>query len=89
LALLLPVLAAVSGWLLQWFLRFPPGSLGASLTASMLFLPPLAEIVPVPIAIIRLVRNASLRSIVTLALTALGAAFLLLGVLLAFALFVQ
>jgi hypothetical protein len=86
-ALILPVLAALSAWLIQWFLRLPQGSFGASLTASVLVLAPLAEIVPVPVAITKLVRHASLRTITAVTLTAVGAALLLLGVLLVLVLF--
>ena len=82
LALVLPIVVAVSAWLAQWYMRFPPGSFGASVTAKMSLLPLLVEAIPVPIAIARLARHASLRSFSTIALTALATVFLLFGILL-------
>jgi hypothetical protein len=81
LALLLPMIIAVSAWLAQWYMRFPQGSFGASVTAKMSVLPLLVEALPVPIAITRLARHASLRSFAAIAITALATVFLLIGIL--------
>jgi len=86
-ALILPVLAVLSAWLSQWFIQLPQGTFGASLTAIVFVLAPVSEIITVPVAITKLVRHASLRTATTFALTAVGSAFLLLGILLVLALF--
>ena len=86
LALVLPIIIAVSAWLAQWHMRFPPGSFGASVTAKMSVLPLLVEAIPVPIAIARLARHASLRSFAAIALTAVATLFLLIGILVTVAL---
>jgi hypothetical protein len=62
-------------------MRFPTGSFGASVTAKMAVLPLLVEVIPLPIAIARLARHASLRSFATIAITALATVFLSIGIL--------
>jgi hypothetical protein len=86
LGLALPIFIAVGAWCLQWLLRFPPRSAGASLTAAALVLGLVAEIVPVPVAVAKLIRHPTLRSRGNLALTIIAVLFLLPGVVLAIAL---
>jgi hypothetical protein len=86
LCLAVPILIAVGAWCTQWILRFPPRSAGASLTAAALVPGLVAEIVPVPIAIAKLIRNPTLRSRRNIALTIIAVLFLLPGVALAIAL---
>lgn len=86
LGLALPLLIAIGSWSLQWLLRFPPRSAGASLTAAALVLGLVAEIIPVPIAVTKLIRHPTLRSRGNLALTIIAALFLVPGVMLAVAL---
>jgi hypothetical protein len=85
--LCLPLVTAVGAWLTQFAFRFPQGSIGASATAGVLVLGLLGGIVPVPIALIKLVRNPSARTLVNAELTAIAAAVLALGMLVVFALF--
>jgi hypothetical protein len=86
LGLALPILIAVGAWCTQWVVRFPPRSAGASLTAAALVLGLVAEIVPVPIAVAKLIGNPTLRSRRNIVLTIIAALFLLPGVALAIAL---
>lgn len=85
--LCLPVVTAVGAWLTQFALKFPPGSIGASVTAGILVLGLLGGIVPVPIALIKLVRNPSARTLINAGITAIAAVVLALGALVVFALF--
>jgi hypothetical protein len=85
--LCLPVVMAVGAWLTQFALRFPQGSVGASATAGILLLGLLGGVVPVPIALTKLVRNPSARTLTNAGLTAIAAAVLALGALVLFALF--
>lgn len=87
LFLCLPVVTAVGAWLTQFAFRFPQGSVGASATAMILVFGLLGGAVPVPIALIKLVRNPSARTLANAGLTAIAAAVLALGVLFVLALF--
>ena len=82
LALAVPILAVVAAVLVQSLIRFPVGSPGASLTAIAVMIGLAAEIVPVSIAVVRLVRNPHLRSRGIITLTSTAALLLLLGLLL-------
>lgn len=86
--LCLPVVTAVGAWLTQFAFRFPQGSVGASATAGILVLGLLGGLVPVPIALTKLIRNPSARSLANAGFTAIAAAVLALGMLVVFALFV-
>ena len=78
LALLVPLLMIVSAVCVQWIIRFPPQSHGASLTAFALGLALVAELIAIPIAATKLIRHRELRSRANLALT-LTPALLLSG----------
>lgn len=78
--LAVPVVIAIFAWGAQWLLKFPPRSPGASLTAVAVVAALVAVIIPVPIALTKLVRNPVLRTRRNVAVTSFAALFLLLGV---------
>lgn len=86
-ALILPILLAAGSWITQALLRFPPGSVGESLTALGFMIGLLIEIIPVPIAITKLIRNSHLRKPVNVAVTSLAAMQLVVALLLSSTLF--
>ena len=77
-----PLLLAASAWLLQLVARFPPRSLGASLTAVTFIAVPLIEIVAVPIAIVTLVRHPQSRTATNVSLTIICSLVLVAAMLL-------
>ena len=78
--LAVPVVMAIGAWVAQWLLRFPPHSPGASLTAVTVVAALVAVIVPVPIALTKLIRNPALRTRRNIILTSFAGLLLLLGV---------
>jgi hypothetical protein len=77
LGLLAPLIVSTGAWLVQWFARFPPRSLGASLSAVTLITAPLIEILAVPVAVAALIRRPELRTASNVSLTVLCALVLL------------
>jgi hypothetical protein len=86
LALLLPLALALGAWLTQWAFAFDQGSTGASGTAAALVLGLVAGVIPVPIAVAKLVRHPSARTPASIGLTILSAAVLAVGLLVVLAL---
>lgn len=77
LGLVAPLIVATGAWLLQLFVRFPPRSVGASLTAATFFAVPLIEILAVPVAVATLIRRPEFRTATNVSLTILCALVLL------------
>lgn len=82
LALVAPLLLSAAGWLVQFFARFPPRSLGTSLTAVTFLAAPLIELLAVPVAIATLVRRPESRTIVNVSLTLFCTLILMVALLL-------
>jgi len=62
LGLTLPTLIIAVAWGIQWFVKFPPRSLGASLTALVLLLGLSSAFIQAFTSVARLVRSPALRS---------------------------
>ena len=77
IALVVPAVAVVASWCVQYVARFPPRTPGGVATAVTFILASAAEAIPVVVAITRLVRVPSLRRWINYLLTALGAVALL------------
>ena len=80
--LVAPLVVATAAWFLQLFARFPPMSLGASLTAVTFALVPLIEILAVPAAVAVLIRRPESRTVTNVSLTVICALVLLAAALL-------
>jgi hypothetical protein len=81
--LVAPLALATLAWFLQLVARFPPRSVGASLTAVTFFAAPLIEIVAVPVAIVTLVRRPQSRTAMNVFLTIICSLVLIAAMLLA------
>lgn len=77
-----PLALAAVAWFVQLFARFPPQSVGASLTAVTFAFVPLIEILAVPAAVAVLIRRPESRSVVNVSLTVFCAFVLLASALL-------
>ena len=82
LGLVAPLIVAAMAWFAQLVARFPPGSLGASLTAVTFLAVPLVEILAVPVAISTLIRRPESRTAANVSLTILCSLTLVVAVLL-------
>jgi hypothetical protein len=82
LGLAMPLILAAVAWFVQLLARFPPRSVGASLTAVTFLAVPLIEIVAVPAAIATLIRYPESRTVANLSLVILRSAVLFAAMLL-------
>ena len=82
LGLVTPLILATLAWFVQLLARFPPGSVGASLTAVTFLAVPLIEIVAVPVAIATLIRRPESRTAANVSLVVLCSLVLFVAVLL-------
>lgn len=80
LGLVAPVVVSIMAWLIQWFARFPPRSLGASLTAVVFVAAPLIGLLAVPVAVATLMRRPESRTPINVSLTILCSLVLLVAV---------
>ncbi len=69
LGLVTPLLLSTAAWFVQLVAKFPPRSVGASLTAVTFVAVPLIEIVAVPVAIATLIRRPASRTAMNVSLT--------------------
>jgi hypothetical protein len=69
LGLVTPLILATVAWFVQLVARFPPRSLGASLTAVIFLAVPLIEILTVRVAIATLIRRPESRTATNVSLT--------------------
>ena len=69
LGLVTPLILATAAWFVQLVAKFPPRSVGASLTAVTFVAVPLIEIVVVPVAIATLIRRPESRTATNVSLT--------------------
>lgn len=77
LGLVVPLVVAAGAWFIQLIVRFPPRSLGASLTAVAFLAVPLVESLVVPVAVMTLIRHPELRTATNVSLAILCALVLL------------
>jgi len=77
LALLIPALAAIGAWCTQLVMKFPPRSAAAGITAVVFMLSSALELIPVTVAVTRLVRTPRARKLRNYVLTLIGFAAVL------------
>ena len=82
LGLVTPLILATAAWFVQLVAKFPPRSVGASLTAVTFVAVPLIEIIAVPVAIATLVRRPESRTPTNVSLTIICSLILFVAVLL-------
>jgi hypothetical protein len=82
LGLVTPLILATVAWLVQLLARFPPRSVGASITAVTFLAVPLIELVAVPTAIATLIRSPESRTVANVSLVILCSLVLFAALLL-------